>query len=300
MVKMDGMLSECKSISTGVPQGSILGPLLFILYINDLPACIRESNSVIYADDTTIFASSSIPGNIEYALNEDMKNVCKWFRANRLKLNVDKTQLLVIYPNKMRDRFDNINIFVQGRHVQRESHIKVLGVHLEENLKWAKHIQIMLRNVKYQYRAYSRSIKYFDKDTRLLMYNSAIASRLNYADSIWSDCTLRDRGSLQTVQNMAIRRMVNARPLESCKPILANLGMLTLERKRNLRSLVLFYNLVNGRGPVALRRELHKYQLSSIGQHGTRMNRKGGYANRASYYYMVLAHVMTKIIIYDI
>ena len=137
---------------------------------------------------------------------------------------------------------------------------------------WTKHIQLMLRNVKYQYRAFSRAIKYFDHDTRIMMYNSSIASRMNYADSIWNYCTVRDSNMLQSVQNMSVRRMLNARPLENCQPLLMELGMLTLENKRTLRSMVLFYNLVNGQGPKALIEELQKYNFPNRGQLVTRMD----------------------------
>ena len=171
----------------------------------------------------------------------------------------------------MQDSFQNINIFVRGVHIQREPQVKILGVHLDENLKWTKHIQQTVKNVKYQYRAFSRAIKYLDRDTRLMLYNSSLASRFNYADCVWSHCSKRDGGALQTVQNMAARRIMNAGPLESSQPILAELGLLTLEKKRLLRSLVLMFKLVNGQGPKELTDELAKYIRPTSHVSGTRM-----------------------------
>ena len=259
-VKLNGAWSSSRSIRTGVPQGSILGPLLFILYVNDLPDCIRHSNCVTYADDTTVFASSSISKNIEFALNEDMRRVCAWFQANRLKVNVDKTKFIVIHPLRMEDKFSNINVFVNGKLIGRESTMKILGVHFDEHLKWSHHVGILRRNVKFQYRALARAMKYFDLDTKLMMYNASIASRLNYADCIWNNCCRSDAAMLQTIQNMAVRRMINAGPRQTSGPILKDLGMLTLEDKRLQRSLVLLYKLMNDQGPEILICELDKYR----------------------------------------
>ena len=259
VVRLNGTLSTDLAIRNGVPQGSILGPILFILYINDLPTSIEHSNSVIYADDTTIYASSSVPTNIQFALNQDMINVCRWFKKNKLKLNVEKTKFMVVHPNKMEEKFANINVFIQGKHIARERNVKILGVQIDENLGWHKHLHTMVKNLRYQYRSFARSVKYFDMDTRKILYNSTLASRFNYADCIWSQCTIRDANMLQSVQNLAVRKMINAGPLESARPILQELEMLTLRNKRKLRSLVLLYKLRNDEGPEPLARQLREY-----------------------------------------
>ena len=217
----------------GVPQGSILGPLLFVMFINDLPDCITESRCVIYADDTTLYASSRNPTNIEFALNKDLNIVSRWFVRNKLKLNVDKSKFLVIHPRNMSERFSNMNVFLNRRNLKRESVVKILGVHIDEDLKWHRQVRYMLRGLRFQYRAFSRSIKYFDRDTRLMVYNASIASRLNYADCIWNQCSLKERNMLQSVQNMAVKKIVNAAPLASGKPIIRSLGMLTLDKKKD-------------------------------------------------------------------
>ena len=170
---------------------------------------------------------------------------------------------MVVYPNKLRERFSNINIFIEGRQVTREPHVKILGVYFDENLNWHKHVQTLLRGLRFQYRSFSRSIKYFDMDTKNMLYNAALASRFNYADCIWNDCTKADADRLQSVQNMSVRRMVNAKPLESAKPILGSLEMLSSRSKRLLRSLVLLYKLRNGMGPSTLSNELESFANSS-------------------------------------
>ena len=251
-MKLNGSISSERAIKSGVPQGSILGPLLFIMFMNDFPDSIKESKCIIYADDTTLYVASRIPSNIEFALNSDLVNASSWYSRNRLKLNIAKTQFMVIHPTRMRDEFANMNVFIQGQHVKRETAIKILGINISEDLKWNKHVKSMLQSLRYQYRAFSRSVKHFDRDTRILVYNSTIASRMNYGDSVWSQCNVKEKRLLQSVQNMAVRRIANAGPLDSARPIIATLGLLPLEEKRLLRSLVLFYKLANSEGPRTL------------------------------------------------
>ena len=231
----------------------------------------------MFADDTTLFASSNTPTNIEYALNKDLEQVSKWFQANKLRLNVKKTKFMVVYPRNMGDRFEHVNIFIMGQHVEREANVKILGVTLNEELKWHQHMGGMIRNLRFQYRAFGRSIKYFDRDTRLIVYNSSLASRFNYADCIWDQCTLKEAKQLQSVQNMAVKKMMNAAPLTSAKPLIRNLGLLTLETKRKLRSLVLLYKLTRNEGPAALIRELEGYRNSSREHIITRNSGEGSY-----------------------
>ena len=133
---------------------------------------------------------------------------------------------------------------------------------------------MLIRNVKYQYRAFSRAIKLLDKDTQILLYNSSLASRFNYGDCVWDRCTRTDACRLQSVQNMAMKRMAHAKPLESARPYLKEWGLLSLDKKRLLRSLVLFYKLMDKEGPGDLIQMLESYKRTNIQQH-TRYSENG-------------------------
>ena len=94
---MDGVQSDFCKLTCGIPQGSILGPLLFSIYINDLPSCNLFSNPRMYADDTTLTSSAEDPYVVEHKLNCDMKSVESWLIANKLTLNVKKTRYMLIW-----------------------------------------------------------------------------------------------------------------------------------------------------------------------------------------------------------
>ena len=91
--------SELMNLTCGVPQGSVLGPLLFIIYTNDLPNCLAESNCILFADDTTVFRSSSNADYLASSIQNDLKSLYDWFCANKLSLNIGKTNFLLFSPS---------------------------------------------------------------------------------------------------------------------------------------------------------------------------------------------------------
>jgi hypothetical protein len=99
-VSINGINSSLKAISCGVPQGSVLGPLLFLLYINDLPYCSNRLVFHLFADDTNIFFSPKNLDLIQTTLNIELKNVSQWLNANRLTLNIEKTNFVVFHSPK--------------------------------------------------------------------------------------------------------------------------------------------------------------------------------------------------------
>ena len=175
-VKFNGDISEVQSLTHGVPQGSILGPVLFTIFIDDLKDIVTKCKVLNYADDTTIYCSSKSPSNLQAAMNEDLRNLEKWFRINKLKLNEAKTELIIINPQNKANLYNNVHIKVKNTIVQQAEHIKILGVTLTKNLKWDKHINSIIRNCKYHLRSFKRSIKYINNDERKILYNSCIAS----------------------------------------------------------------------------------------------------------------------------
>ena len=130
----------------------------------------------------------------------------------------------------------------------------------DKNLKWSKHINNIIKNCKYHLRAYYRSIKLLDYDERRLLYNTCIASRLSYADVIWTRCNNAHMQKLQTIQNMAARAIVGSKRLEHAPPILKNLNWITLKEKRKLHELVLFHKIYTGKGTPDQTNMLENYK----------------------------------------
>ena len=133
-VSFNGNNSAEYSIKVGVPQGSVLGPLLFILYTNDLPNALRTANCVLFADDTTIYKSSNNLCQLITDISANLARLTDWFRANKLSLNIKKTNFMV-FSNNQND-VPNINLEIDNVAIKRVDNVKFLGIMIDESLCW--------------------------------------------------------------------------------------------------------------------------------------------------------------------
>ena len=137
-------LSGMLPVTHGVPQGSILGPLLFIIYVNDMPSVIRHSEVALYADDTVLYCYSSNPADFESALNEDLLAIANWLNDNKLTLNVNKTKSMLIGSDFKIRKFNSISVFILNNEVEGVESFKYLGVVLSSNFTWSEHVEYMI------------------------------------------------------------------------------------------------------------------------------------------------------------
>ena len=135
-VELNNTKSSLKQISIGVPQGSILGPLLFILFINGFPKVSTTFTSLLYADDTALLFEGRSADELQNMLDEELPKVCKWFQNNKLSLNTKKT-FFQIYNNSKTDA--NININLDGSTIREAETVKHLGVYIDRDMKWTSH-----------------------------------------------------------------------------------------------------------------------------------------------------------------
>ena len=255
-VKVNNKTSDSYKLIKGVPQGSILGPLLFTLYVNDLPNVVKDSRVVLYADDTTLFTSNKYPAKIQEDLNQDIRRLQDWFLENKLKINEDKSEYMTISNSHVRQRFQHIEIKLGNKLLPSKDTIKILGVTISNDLSWETHTHGLINSLRYRFRSFNRSCRMLNTDSRKLLYNAVIASRLNYCDVIWDNCNQTSCNKLQTVQNRCARTILNATPGASSGPLLNELGWLNLKEKRKLHKCVLMHELLLNKGPPALCNEL--------------------------------------------
>ena len=174
-------ISEDAKIDMGVPQGSILGPLLFIIYMNDLPSISNEAKFYLFADDTAIAVKGQTLSELQNKLDSVLSIVTKWFNANRLSLNVSKTYYQIFSARLI----NGLDVKINNTKINRKESVKYLGVTIDENLKWQSHINnissVISRNLGIMGRA-----KYFISSQHLmLLYNSLILPYLNYCAVVW-------------------------------------------------------------------------------------------------------------------
>ena len=123
-----------------VPHGSILGPLLFIIYMNDRPRCLEFCNVTLYTDDTVIYYSSSMIQEVELKLNTDLVNITDWFiNSNLLTLNFEKLSFLLIGGSCKLKLCGEVKLVVQGKQIKRAATMKYLGIKIHKNMTWSNH-----------------------------------------------------------------------------------------------------------------------------------------------------------------
>ena len=126
-------------ISTGVPQGSVLGPLLFLLYINDLPMASAVLKLVLFADDSNLLLQGKNPSDISNTLSIELSKINDWFCANKLLLNANKTKLIIFKSRKCRVNIDPPPVFLNGVEIKQVGHNNFLGLQIDETFKWYDH-----------------------------------------------------------------------------------------------------------------------------------------------------------------
>ena len=143
---INGISSSNEFITCGVPQGSVLGPLLFLLYINDLPNTSKILDFFLFADDTNIYFEADTFPQSEKKINKELKKLYTWLIVNRLALNFTKTNFIVFLPkNKIKS---NITIKINKNAIQEKEEIKYLGVILDTTLSWEQHIDKLIKAIK--------------------------------------------------------------------------------------------------------------------------------------------------------
>ena len=174
--------SNIRNMTCGVPQGSILGPLLFILYINDLSHSLQFSSSILFADDSTIYASSTDTAVLEQQINSDLCNLQNWFRANKLSLNTAKSNYM-LFP---REKFDRLmNIKIENDNISYVRSVKFLGLNIDDQFKWTTHIEHVKSKLSKSIYVL-RSLKHMIGQKHLLtLYNTIAYPYISYGNLLW-------------------------------------------------------------------------------------------------------------------
>lgn len=211
--------SDSKQVLNGVPQGSILGPLLYIIYANDL---VQTTNNdvIMFADDASIIYKAENQNACIKSLETDLKNMNEWFLNNILMLNLEKTKLLIF-----RAKNEQLNLRFQDCAVESVENLSFLGVNIDRNLNWSSHVEkISPMIARYGYAL--RTIRMIGLDAALTAYHAYVHSRIRYGIIFWGRSTEAQRVFL--LQKRCLRIIFGMNQYETCRNIFKNFNILTL------------------------------------------------------------------------
>ena len=218
--------SDCKQIKCGVPQGSILGPLLFLIFINDLPSVSKLFMPILFADDTNLFCTGNDLDLMVERINVEMANVYAWVKANKLSLNVDKTNFMLFTPKRWPRSMNDI--LIDKCKINEVEETKFLGVIIDNTLKWSSHLKYISGKIAKGIGVVIKARKVFSPATLLSLYNSLIMPYLTYCIHVWGKAYDTHLSHLMSLQNKVVRIIAGVSPRTHAEPLYADLNIMPL------------------------------------------------------------------------
>ena len=203
-VSINGFQSNEVIMKYGVPQGSVLGPLLFLIYINDLNTVIRYCTTRLFSDDTCLLIKNKSLKQMQKQLNLDLRNLCNWLKANKISLNASKTEMILFrHPNKEINY--NLKIKIDGKNLQPSNYVKYLGIYLDPFLKWNYHVDIIAPKLSRACGMLMKIRHYVSESTLISIYYAIFSSILSYGSQIFGQIQNRHITRLQKLQDRSVR-----------------------------------------------------------------------------------------------
>ena len=247
--------------SSGVPQGSVLGPTLFSVFINDLPSVLPPDCTVLFADDTTIFLTGSNHQLLNDALQSCLQKANTWkptLVQNGLQLNLSKTKCMLIRSCRTRVVPPPLNLSLSGLQIEQVHTFKLLGVVINDTLTWTDHINHIISKLSRSINLLRRLSWFLPRPLLVLYLKSYILPCVDYCDIVWNNCTQQDSSRLQTLFNYACRLVLHRPRLSSSCALWEDLGLIRLLTRRKLHLAELVYRCHNSLAPSYLSSLFHR------------------------------------------
>ena len=254
--------SERTKITCGVPQGSILGPLLFNIYMLPL-AQIMEHHNIsyhTYADDTQLYISvSSHDYSPLRSLSNCIHQINEWMCQNFLQLNAEKTEVIIFGPKIEREK---ISAHLGSMSLTATNQARNLGVIIDSDLNLNSHLKFITKSAYYHLKNIARIKGFLSQQELEKLIHAFIFSRLDYCNGIFTGLNKKSIRQLQLIQNAAARVLTNTRKLDHITPVMKSLHWLPVSQRIEFKILLLVYKALNGLGPKYMLDLLVPYEAS--------------------------------------
>ena len=274
-VKTQDGFSQWKNLVNGVPQGSILGPLLFTILLIDIKDSIKNCSIHLYADDSQLY----IMGNTRdihlmiAKLNEDLRKIHNFSVANNLLLNTGKCKFIIIGSDKNLKDIDAMNlphIEIAGTPLKRKREVYDLGVLLDENLSWETHCDKVIGKAYGKLREAYQAKNFLNRKSKIAVVEAYVLSQLNYCDIIMQNLSQAIKAKIQKLQNACTRFIFGLRKYDHISEHFRQLNTTNMDNRRNLHSLSQMHKITNSKAPTYLCNKI-SYR-NALHRHNTRGN----------------------------
>ena len=203
-VTVNGKDSDLRIMKFGVPQGSVLGPLLFLIYINDLYLSVEHSTARHFADDTCLLIQNKSLKRIKKFLNRDLKSLNQWLKANKISLNASKTEILIFRHHKKTLDYD-LKIKLDGKRLYPSKFVKYLGILIDSQLNWSYHVKSLVPKLSRANGMLAKIRHYVGRESLRSIYFAIFSSIMSYGAHVWGQANNAHVKRIQKLQDKSIR-----------------------------------------------------------------------------------------------
>ena len=237
-------------IRSGVPQGSILGPILFLLFINDLPLLLKHCQADFFADDATAHTSNQDIETINTELQSDFSIAVSWSKQNELPINYDKTKYMILGSKKRVQDEHQLDLRADNRTIDKVSTQRLLGIFFDDQLSWTTHIDHLCSTLSSKISLLRQISAYVPQDIQKLYYQSYIVPLLNYGCNTWGTTSSANIERLSKLQKRAARIILKADFMTPSKLMFETLGWLSVPKRLLYNKAILTYKALNNLTPT--------------------------------------------------